>query len=298
MGSMMALHFIEHGCRIVVEDPSERSLKAAMTHIQNAGLQHLVSVARDPQDVCAKLDRPRLILFSVPQGQAADTLIKQLLPHMDPGDIIIDAGNEHWERTQRRQGVLAARGCYYVGMGVSGGYQSARSGPSLCPGGEAGVLERLMPFLEDVAAKDGAGRPCVAPVGAGGAGHYVKMIHNGIEHGMMGGLCEVWAMMKDGLGMSYAEIGDVLERWGRQGELVGSTTCAFEIMADIVYNGRAITSSSPSVQTSAEQPTLQTASTASLIGSRTRLSRTMKRAKEPDIGPLRALPICTVPFHR
>ena len=105
-------------------------------------------------------------------------------------------------------------------MGVSGGYQSARHGPSMSPGGNKKAVEELLPFLKKAAAKDAQGRPCVAWMGEGGAGHYVKMVHNGVEQGMMSVLCEVWGIMNKSLGMEYEEIADVFEEWDTKGELV------------------------------------------------------------------------------
>lgn len=141
---------------------------------------------------------------------------------MSAGDIILDAANEHYENTERRQGLATTKGIRYVGVGVSGGYQAARRGPSMCPGADELSLKIVMPLLEKVAAKDKEGKSCVAPVGFGGSGHYVKMLHNGIEHGMMSAIAEAWQLMNTGLGMSYEEIGDVFEKWNTEGELVYS----------------------------------------------------------------------------
>jgi 6-phosphogluconate dehydrogenase len=120
---------------------------------------------------------------------------------MEKGDIIMDSSSESWKNTERRQKNLDPHGIHYVGMGVSGGYQSARYGPSISPGGSPEALEQVMTFLEKVVAKDKQGRPCVKKLGSGGCGHYVKMVHNGIEQGMMSTLCEVWFIMNRCLGM-------------------------------------------------------------------------------------------------
>ena len=147
------------------------------------------------------------------------------MPHLSRGDIILDCGNEHWENTERRQKKAQPAGIRYIGCGVSGGYQAARAGPSMCPGGDESTLNEILPLLEKVAAKDSEGRPCVGYIGKGGAGHYVKMMHNAIEHGMMAALSEAWEILRM-LGLGYEEIGDILSKWNQSGELVSSLLSA------------------------------------------------------------------------
>jgi len=142
-----------------------------------------------------------------------DKSIDGLEPYLKKGDIIMDASNEHWTNTERRQKRLEPKGIHYIGMGVSGGYQSARHGPSFSPGGSDEALDKVMPFLKHIAAKDRKGRPCTNKVGPGGSGHYVKMVHNGIEQGMMSVICEIWYIMNHCLDMEYPEIADVFESW-------------------------------------------------------------------------------------
>lgn len=142
------------------------------------------------------------------------------MPYLAKNDIIIDAGNEHWKNTERRQGKCVTKGIRYIGMGVSGGYQAARAGPSMCPGGDDESLDMVMPLLEKLAAKGPGVKPCVGKAGTGGAGHYIKTIHNGIEHGMMSAIAEAWQIMNVGLEMSYDEIGDVFEKWNKEGVFV------------------------------------------------------------------------------
>ena len=142
------------------------------------------------------------------------------MPYLGRGDIILDCANEHWENTERRQGKCVTKGIRYIGCGVSGGYQAARRGPSMCPGSDDESLDMVLPLLRKVAAKDGKGRPCVGKAGLGGAGHYVKMIHNGIEHGMMSAISEAWGLMAWGLGMDNEEVGAVFEKWNKEGGLV------------------------------------------------------------------------------
>jgi 6-phosphogluconate dehydrogenase len=141
------------------------------------------------------------------------------MPHLTSNDIILDCGNEHYANTERRQAKCKDTGIHYLGVGVSGRYQATKIGPSMCPGGDKEALNTVMPLLEQVAAKDKEGKPCVGVVGRGGAGHYVKMVHNGIEHGMMSAISEAWDIMR-AMGMGYEEIGDVFRRWNESGELV------------------------------------------------------------------------------
>jgi len=156
------------------------------------------------------------------------------MPHLERDDIILDCGNEHFANTERRQHKVEDTGIRYIGCGVSGGYQAARAGPSMCPGGDQSALKEVLPLLEKVAAKDKNEKPCVGIVGTGGSGHYVKMVHNGIEHGMMSAICETWGIMRK-MGMGYEEIGDILKGWDSSGELV-CLTCAMQSrpMADSV----------------------------------------------------------------
>ena len=217
---MMALLFAEHGCQVTINDPSEPSRKAALEAAKTAGLEKSISAVSEYEELCKGLASPKVIVFSLPHGSIPDSVLDGLMPYLGKGDVVIDASNEHWERTERRQGRLATMGAHFIGCGVSGGYQSARSGPSMCPGASDTALDTAMPFFRKVAAKDAHGNPCVAKIGYGGAGHYVKMMHNGIEQGMLCGLAEVWSIMHKGLGMSFAEIGDVFEAWSAKGELV------------------------------------------------------------------------------
>ncbi|KAK8193848.1 6-phosphogluconate dehydrogenase [Phyllosticta capitalensis] len=224
MGGGMALLFAENGIEVSLKDPSEETMDRVVETAKKAPAipQGAVKKYTDYKDLCASLDSPKVFVFSLPHGNVGDTVLGDLLPYLEKGDIIIDAGNEHWKNTQRRQGKCVVRGVRYIGMGVSGGYQAARAGPSMCPGADDESLDLLMPLLRKVAAKDKNGNPCVAKAGTGGAGHYVKMIHNGIEHGMMSAISEAFAIMQKGLGMSDEEIGDVFEAWNKEGELRGT----------------------------------------------------------------------------
>jgi 6-phosphogluconate dehydrogenase len=173
----------------------------------------------DYDSLCKSLSTPRLLVFSLPHGGVGDKVVEGLMPHLERDDIILDCGNEHFANTERRQLKVKDTGIRYIGCGVSGGYQAARAGPSMCPGGDQSALKEVLPLLEKVAAKDKNAKPCVGIVGKGGSGHYVKMIHNGIEHGMMSAISEAWGIMRK-MGMGYEEIGDVFRDWNSSGELV------------------------------------------------------------------------------
>ncbi|KAI9801898.1 MAG: hypothetical protein M1833_002212 [Piccolia ochrophora] len=219
MGGGMSLLFAENGVDVSLNDPSEDTVNALLETAKKDGVEQRLSKHADYESLCKSLGEPKVIFFSLPHGTAGDTVSEGLQPFLEPGDIIVDCSNENWENTQRRQGKLVSQGVFYVGCGVSGGYQAARRGPSMCPGGEREPLDHLMPFFEMVAAKDAIGHPCVGRVGQGGAGHYVKMIHNGIEHGIMSALAESWSMMSLNMGMGFDEIGDVMAKWNSEGEL-------------------------------------------------------------------------------
>ncbi|KAL8873860.1 MAG: hypothetical protein Q9174_000740 [Haloplaca sp. 1 TL-2023] len=247
MGGGMALLFAEHGVTVSLNDPSEETMDQLLATAREEGLQDRLEKHGSYEDLCNSLSSPRIFVFSLPHGNVGDAVVDGLHPYLDKGDIIIDASNENWENTQRRQGKLVPQYVQYESvpasvsekvanvwiscMGVSGGYQAARRGPSMCPGGEDHALDIVMPLLQKVSAKDSRGNPCVAKAGAGGSGHYIKMIHNGIEHGMMSALAEAWQIMTMGLNMSYDEIADVFAGWDADGELRG--TFLVNIGADI-----------------------------------------------------------------
>ena len=221
MGSMLTLLFAEHAdVEVMIFDLSEANMQAAIQKASKAGLSHKVKTCASVSTLCQSLTSPRVLLFSLPHGKPGDSVVQSLTPHLSPGDIIVDGSNEDYRVTQKRQGWVQSRGVSYVGMGVSGGFAGARNGPSLMPGGDERALDLLMPLLRRVAARDDRGRECVAKIGPGGSGHYVKMVHNGIEHGVMSVLCEAWAVMNDCLGMDGDAIGEIFEGWNQVGGLV------------------------------------------------------------------------------
>jgi 6-phosphogluconate dehydrogenase len=158
------------------------------------------------------LSIPRAIMILVPAGKAVDAVINNLVPHLAAGDIVIDGGNSYFPDTDRRVGELAAKHIHFFGMGISGGEKGARYGPSMMPGGDKAAYERLRPVFEAVAAKVN-GEPCVTYLGNGSAGNYVKMVHNGIEYGIMQLISEAYDLLKRGLGLNDDELQQVFEQW-------------------------------------------------------------------------------------
>ena len=165
-------------------------------------------------DLCANLNHPRKVMMLVKAGSPVDDLIEQIIPHLEPGDIIIDGGNSHFPDTIRRTGYVESKGLLYIGTGVSGGEEGALLGPSLMPGGSPAAWPAVKTIFQAVAAKVG-NEPCCDWVGENGAGHFVKMVHNGIEYGDMQIICEAYQMMKDLLGMGANEMHDAFAEWNK-----------------------------------------------------------------------------------
>ena len=171
-------------------------------------------------ELVKNLKRPRFVMMLVKAGPAVDALIEQLLPYLEPGDIIIDGGNTHFADTERRTAYVESKGLLYVGAGVSGGEEGALKGPSLMPGGTKAAWETIKPIFQSIAAKVGPNNdiPCCEWVGPRGAGHYVKMVHNGIEYGDMQLICEAYFLLKEAAGLTNDELYDVFSDWNK-GEL-------------------------------------------------------------------------------
>ena len=169
--------------------------------------------AHSLQELVDKLEKPRKIMLMVRAGSAVDEFIAQIVPYLEQGDIIIDGGNANYPDTNRRTVELAAKGIRFIGAGVSGGEEGARHGPSIMPGGNPEAWQYVQPILQGIAAKTPNGEPCCDWVGDNGAGHFVKMVHNGIEYGDMQLICEAYQFMKDGLGMTYDEMHETFKSW-------------------------------------------------------------------------------------
>jgi len=167
------------------------------------------------QELCANLKTPRKVMLMVKAGQAVDDFIELVLPHLQNGDIIIDGGNSHFPDTTRRTKYVESKGKLYIGTGVSGGEEGALTGPSIMPGGSPAAWISVKPIFQKISAHTTEGEPCCDWVGENGAGHFVKMVHNGIEYGDMQMICETYQMMKQGLGMTNAEMHNVLAEWNK-----------------------------------------------------------------------------------
>jgi 6-phosphogluconate dehydrogenase len=213
MGRNLVLNMADHGFSVVGYDRDESKVAA----LRKEGQGKKVEAVSSPDDIVAKLSKPRAVMMLVPAGKPVDSVIRDMLPRLEPGDFLIDGGNSHFTDTDLRAKTLAEKGLKFIGVGISGGESGARHGPSMMPGGDAQAYERVRPILEACAAKVN-GEPCVTHLGPGSAGHYVKMVHNGIEYGLMQLISETYALMKLGLGLSDDELHEVYKEWN-QGEL-------------------------------------------------------------------------------
>ncbi len=212
MGQNLVLNIESRGFRVSVYN---RTAEVTDAFIAAHPGKRLVGTHSLPEFV-ASLARPRRIQLMVKAGAPVDAVLEQLVPLLEPGDIVVDGGNSLYSDTERRDAALAAQGLRFVGAGISGGEEGARKGPSIMPGGPASSWELLRPVFESIAAKVD-GQPCVMHIGPGGAGHYVKMVHNGIEYGDMQLICEAYALLQ-AAGFTADEMAAVFDEWNR-GEL-------------------------------------------------------------------------------
>ncbi|MBF2057436.1 MAG: decarboxylating NADP(+)-dependent phosphogluconate dehydrogenase [Cyanobacterium sp. T60_A2020_053] len=226
MGENLALNVESRGFPVAVYNRSPDKTENFMaTGAQGKDIKPAYSV----EEFVQSLERPRQILIMVKAGSPVDAVIQQLKPLLEEGDMIIDGGNSLYEDTERRTKELEATGLGFVGMGVSGGEEGALKGPSLMPGGTQSAYEKLEPILTKIAAQVDDG-PCVTYIGPGGAGHYVKMVHNGIEYGDMQLIAEAYDLLKNGVGLSNDELHQVFKQWDTTDEL---NSFLIEITADI-----------------------------------------------------------------
>ena len=213
MGRNLVLNIADHGFSVAGYDKDLTKVKALSQEAEKRDVHGATAI----EEFIALLRSPRAIMMLVPAGPPVDAVIKDLLPHLDKGDLIIDAGNSYFKDTDVRARDLTKKGVHFMGMGVSGGEEGARHGPSIMPGGPKDAYERVRPILEAAAAKID-GDPCVTWLGPGSAGHFVKMVHNGIEYGIMQLIAETYDLMKRGLGRDDDEVGETYALWNK-GEL-------------------------------------------------------------------------------
>ncbi len=227
MGQNLVLNMESHGFSVAVFN---RTTSVTEEFVAKHPEKRIIG-CRTLEELVGQLARPRKVMLMVKAGPPVDQLIEQLLPLLDQGDVIIDGGNSHFADTQRRCRDVEARGLLYVGTGVSGGEEGALKGPALMPGGSQAAWELIRPIFTAIAAKVGpqGDIPCCDWIGPDGAGHYVKMVHNGIEYGDMQLICEAYFLMKHLLGLSNDELYEVFDHWNR-GEL---NSYLIEITRDI-----------------------------------------------------------------
>jgi 6-phosphogluconate dehydrogenase len=227
MGQNLVLNMDDHGYTVAVFN---RTVSKVDDFVNGNARGTRVIGTHSIEEFVSTLKRPRRVMLMVKAGPAVDSFIEVLIPHLEPGDIIIDGGNSNYNDTMRRAEYVESKGLLYIGTGVSGGEEGARHGPSIMPGGSPQAWPHVKPIFQAIAAKVADGSPCCDWVGENGAGHYVKMVHNGIEYGDMQLICEAYYLMKVALGMSNEELHQVFARWN-EGKL---DSYLIEITRDIL----------------------------------------------------------------
>ena len=215
MGQNLVLNMNDHGYKVAVFN---RTVSKVDEFINEEAKGTEVVGAHSIEEMCGLLKSPRRVMIMVKAGDVVDKTIEQILPFLDKGDIIIDGGNSLFTDSNRRTKDLAAKGILFIGTGVSGGEEGARFGPSIMPGGNAAAWPHVKEIFQAISAKVEDGTPCCDWVGEDGAGHYVKMVHNGIEYGDIQLICEAYQLLKDGLGLNADEFAEVFKEWNK-GEL-------------------------------------------------------------------------------
>ena len=210
MGANLALNLADNGYEVVVFNRTGSVTEEFMAG--EAG-ELGITPAYTIDEMIGMLARPRVVLIMVTAGDPVDLVIESLFEHLDEGDIIIDGGNSLHTDTDRRQTLVESRDLHYLGMGVSGGEEGARNGPSIMPGGSREAWQQVEPMLKAIAAKAPDGKPCCEWIGPGGAGHFVKMVHNGIEYGDMQVIAEAYDLMRRGMGKSPGEMAEIFTSW-------------------------------------------------------------------------------------
>jgi len=215
MGQNLVLNMNDHGFRVAVVN---RTVSKVDDFLSNEAKGTPIVGAHSVEELVQALKKPRRVMLMVKAGPTVDQMIDTIVPYLEKGDIIIDGGNSHFPDTTRRTKTLAEKGILYVGTGVSGGEEGARHGPSIMPGGNPAAWPHVKEIFQSIAAKVADGSPCCDWVGEDGAGHYVKMVHNGIEYGDMQLICEAYQLLSQGLGLSADELHHVFSDWN-EGEL-------------------------------------------------------------------------------
>jgi len=227
MGENLVLNMESHGYRVAVFN---RTTSKVIDFMNGRAKGKNIVGCHSVEELVASLERPRKVFLLVKAGAAVDAFIDAVIPHLEAGDIIIDGGNSHFPDTIRRTAFVESKGLLYVGTGVSGGEEGALKGPSIMPGGSAAAWPHVKEIFQSIAAKVEDGSPCCEWLGNDGAGHFVKMVHNGIEYGDMQMICEAYSLMRNLLGMPPAEISTVFGEWNK-GEL---DSYLIEITRDIL----------------------------------------------------------------
>jgi len=227
MGQNLALNMNDHGFKVAVFN---RTTSKIDDFIRGPAKGTNIVGAYSIEEFVSLLKRPRRVMLMVKAGKPVDIFVDLLVPHLEPGDIIIDGGNSNFEDSIRRASYIESKGLLYIGAGVSGGEEGARNGPSIMPGGSPAAWPHIKPIFQSIAAKVEDGSPCCDWVGENGAGHFVKMVHNGIEYGDMQLISEAYHLMKDLLGLSYEDMHQTFAAWNR-GKL---DSYLIEITSDIL----------------------------------------------------------------
>ncbi len=227
MGENLVLNMESKGFGVAVYN---RTVEKVDAFVQGRGAGKNITGCHSIEELCSNLKAPRKVMMLVKAGKAVDDFIELLIPHLSAGDIIIDGGNSHFPDTTRRTAYVESKGLRYIGTGVSGGEEGALLGPSMMPGGTPSAWPEVKAIFQAACAKTSEGEPCCEWVGENGAGHFVKMVHNGIEYGDMQMICEIYHVMSQGLGLSNTEMHEVFTEWNR-GEL---DSYLIEITRDIL----------------------------------------------------------------
>ena len=213
MGQNLILNMNDHGYTVVAYNRTVSKVDEFLAGAAKG--RDTILGAKSIKEMMGLLKRPRKIMLMVKAGQAVDDFIETLLPFLEPGDLIIDGGNSHFPDTIRRTKYLEEKGMLYIGTGVSGGEEGARFGPAIMPGGSSAAWPLVKDIFQAICAKTPAGEPCCDWIGEGGAGHFVKMVHNGIEYGDMQLICEAYQLMKEGAGLSNEEMHAAFTEWNK-----------------------------------------------------------------------------------